>query len=149
MKLGDFLDNELILPELSARTKSRVLAELVAAVAERRPEIDVEAAHKVLLEREALGTTGIGEGIAIPHGKLDALEDIVLVVGRSAEGVEFDALDFRPCHIFFLVLAPEKVAGMHLRILAHISRMLKDDAFRKAFLCAEGREGLAKLLEGA
>ncbi|NJB66715.1 PTS system nitrogen regulatory IIA component [Desulfobaculum xiamenense] len=118
-------------------------------MAERRPEIDVEAAHKVLLEREALGTTGIGEGIAIPHGKLDALEDIVLVVGRSAEGVEFDALDFRPCHIFFLVLAPEKVAGMHLRILAHISRMLKDDAFRKAFLCAEGREGLAKLLEGA
>lgn len=149
MKLGDLLDKDLILPKLEARTKKQVLAELVAAVSNRFPDLDKQAALDVLIEREKLGTTGIGDGIAIPHGKLDGLEDIVVVVGRSVDGVEFEALDQKPCHILFLVLAPEQVAGMHLRVLAHISRLLKDDAFRKSFSEADTDDDLWRLLKGA
>ncbi|SKA71874.1 PTS sugar transporter subunit IIA [Desulfobaculum bizertense] len=147
MKLGDFLSKELIIPELSARTKKAVLAELVAAVHSVQPELDETHVLDVLLEREALGTTGIGDGIAIPHGKIAELESVLVVVGRSAEGVEFDALDFEPCKIFFLVLAPEKVAGVHLRVLAHISRMLKEEDFRQQFLSASEDELKALLFE--
>jgi nitrogen PTS system EIIA component len=140
MVLKDFLNKDLLLPELQARNKTEVLAELVAVLAQKVPSLDAEAAFRVLKDRESLGSTGIGEGVAIPHGKLEGLERIVLVVGRSSEGVDFDALDRKPCHIFFMVLAPEQVAGMHLRILASITRLLKDEAFRHAFLTAQDRE---------
>jgi PTS system nitrogen regulatory IIA component len=125
------------------------LAELVKGIGEDLPELDTEAALNVLVEREALGTTGIGDGVAIPHGKMDSLDEIILAVGRSTKGVDFESLDFKPCTIFFLVLAPEQVAGMHLRILAHISRLLKDEEFRKSFMGANGREELWKLLRSA
>lgn len=146
MKLGDYLDNELVLPELEAKTKPDVLAELIEPIGRKIPGFDVDKAHKVLLEREYLGTTGIGDGVAIPHGKLESLDDIILVVGRSRDGVDFEALDFKHCNIFFLVLAPEQVAGIHLRILAHISRLLKDDHFRQAFMAADDKDSLWNLL---
>ena len=146
MQLADYLDKELVLAELTAKSKSEVLRELVAPLQGREEGVDPERAYVVLMEREKLGTTGIGDGVAIPHGKLDDLERIIVVVGRSAEGVEFEALDFSPCRIFFLVLAPEQVAGMHLKVLAHISRLIKDQEFRSQFLAAEGRDGLWNLL---
>lgn len=146
MKLADFLDRDLVLPELKAKTKSEVLAELVAALSLKLPDLDAERTRQVLLEREHLGTTGIGEGVAIPHGKMEDLQEIVLVVGRSKAGVDFDALDFKPCTIFFLVLAPEQVAGTHLRILATISRLLRDENFRRSFLAAADRDELWRLL---
>ena len=146
MKLEEYLDKELVIPQLTARTKPEVLAELVAPIAKVKPGFDAEVALNVLLERENLGTTGIGENVAIPHGKLEQLDEILLVVGRSEGGVEFDALDFKPCSIFFLVLAPEQVAGMHLRILAHISRLLKDESFRQSFMAADTREALWTLM---
>lgn len=146
MRLADFLDRDLVLPELKARTKSEVLAELVAALGSKLPDLDAERTRQVLQEREHLGTTGIGEGVAIPHGKMEDLQEIVLVVGRSKAGVDFDALDFKPCTIFFLVLAPEQVAGTHLRILATISRLLRDESFRRSFLAAADRDELWRLL---
>ncbi|GAB7022890.1 PTS sugar transporter subunit IIA [Salidesulfovibrio brasiliensis] len=149
MKLGDYLEQDLVIPELASADKAGALGELVAPLGKRFPEIDTDAAYRVLLEREGLGTTGIGDGIAIPHGKLDTLERIVVVAGRSIDGVNFDALDFKPCHIFFLVLAPEQVAGMHLRILAHISRILKDESFRKGFMEAASGDELWKLLKNS
>lgn len=149
MTIGDLLSKELVLPDLSAGTKNGVLAELVAAAGDVVPGLDPEEAVAVLKEREKLGTTGIGDGIAIPHGKMRSIEKIVLVVGRSAGGVEFDALDHKPCTIFFLVLAPEQVAGQHLRVLANISRLLKDESFRKSFAAADGLDGLWQLLRGA
>lgn len=146
MKLEEYLDRALVLPELRATSKSAVLAELIAPVAGVLPGFDAQQALRVLLERELLGSTGIGDGIAIPHGKLPGLPRIVLVAGRGRHGVDFDALDRKPCTIFFLVLAPEQVAGMHLRLLAHISRLLKDEAFRREFLSAPDKEALWKLL---
>jgi PTS system nitrogen regulatory IIA component len=149
MKLSDYLERGLILPDLAARTKSEVLAELVEPLAEAVPGLDLERARKVLAEREGLGTTGIGDGVAIPHGKMDSLEKITVVVGRSRGGVEYEALDHKPCAIFFLVLAPEQVTSLHLRILAHVSRLLRDDNFRRAFLEADGADGLWSLLKAA
>ncbi|MBU1000900.1 MAG: PTS sugar transporter subunit IIA [Proteobacteria bacterium] len=149
MNLGDLLEKDLILPKLKAGTKQEVLAELVAAAADRLPELELETTLEILIERERLGTTGIGNGIAIPHGKMDHLENIVVVVGRSVQGIEFDALDQKPCHIFFLVLAPEQVAGLHLRVLAHISRLLKEESFRNSFVAAATGDDLWRLLKGA
>ncbi|TVM18329.1 PTS sugar transporter subunit IIA [Oceanidesulfovibrio indonesiensis] len=146
MRLADYLDKDLLISNIQATEKGAVLAELIAPVSEKIPNLDADKALKVLLEREYLGTTGIGDGIAIPHGKLEDLDEIVLVVGRSPGGVDFEALDFKLCTIFFLVLAPEKVAGMHLRILAHISRLLKEESFRRQFLEAGDKEQLWDLL---
>jgi nitrogen PTS system EIIA component len=140
MILREFLSKDLLLPDLQAGSKTEVLAELVAALARQHPDVDAGAAFRVLRDRESLGSTGIGDGVAIPHGKLAGLERIMLVVGRSPSGVDFDALDHKPCHIFFMVLAPEQVAGMHLRILASITRLLKNDAFRHSFLTAPDKD---------
>lgn len=146
MELMEYLSKDLILPELSSTTKQEVLKELVRPLENKFPKFNTKNAYKVLLEREQLGSTGIGDGVAIPHGKLRELNKIVVVVGRSFLGVDFDALDKKPCHIFFLVLAPENVAGLHLRILAHISRILKDPGFRQAFMEAKGVDGIWNLL---
>lgn len=146
MQLEEFLRRDFLLDELEADNKSDALAELTAPLAGALPDFDPKTAHKVLTDREALGTTGIGDGVAIPHGKMPGLEKIVIVVGRSLKGVAFDALDFKPCHVFFLVLAPEHVAGLHLRILAHISRLLSDESFREAFMRADGGDALWKVL---
>lgn len=149
MHLEEYLQPEFVIGELASETKPEVLAELVAPIAANLPGFDAKTALRVLLERENLGTTGIGDGVAIPHGKMENLERIVIVVGRSLKGVNFEALDFKPCRIFFLVLAPEHVAGLHLRILAHISRLLSDETFRHAFMNAENNEALWKVLTDA
>lgn len=147
MRLDEYIDPALVLPDLAATSKTGVLEEMTAAIAGRHPHLDAGLALSVLLDREGLGTTGIGDGVAIPHGKLPALESIIMLVGRSREGVEFESLDFKPCNIFFLVLAPEQMTGIHLRILAHISRLIKDDSFRKEFFEAPDRDALFKLLQ--
>ncbi len=149
MRLDDFLQKEFIIPDLRSENKMDALAELAAPLKKRWPDFDLEKAHRVLMEREALGTTGIGDGVAIPHGKMDNLDQIVIVVGRSVKGLNFEALDFKPCHILFLVMAPEHVAGLHLRILAHISRLLSDESFRQEFMAAQGVDELWKTLGGA
>ncbi|MFV0422842.1 PTS sugar transporter subunit IIA [Oleidesulfovibrio sp.] len=149
MKLGEYLDKELIIHELSASTKNEVLAELVKPVVSKYPDLSGETIIRILQDRENLGTTGIGDGIAIPHGKVDGLEKIILVVGRSSDGIDFEALDYKLCNVFFLVLAPEQVAGMHLRILAQISRLLKDKDFRSSFAQAASAQELWTLLQHA
>jgi len=147
MRLGEYLHRELVLPDLQATTKAAVLSEMTAALAAFDPTVDADTALGVLLEREGLGTTGIGDGVAIPHGKMAQLDHILVCVGRSIGGVDFAALDYKPCTIFFLVLAPEQVTGMHLRILAHISRLLKDESFRRDFEEAVSRDALYEILQ--
>jgi PTS system nitrogen regulatory IIA component len=146
MRLGEYLRKDFVLDDLKASDKPEVLAELVSPVAKSFPDLDPEKALRVLMDRENLGTTGIGDGVAIPHGKMDSLKEIVIVAGRSRTGVEFESLDHKPCRIFFLVLAPEHVAGMHLRILAQISRLLSDESFRGSFLDAQDSDSLWRVL---
>ncbi len=130
MKITEILAPEAILPDMRATSKAEALEELAGVVAKRHPGIDRERLVEVLHEREELGSTAIGEGIAIPHGKLHGIGDVVAVFGRSMKGVEFDSLDGGPTRLFFLLVAPDDSAGVHLKALARISRLLKDRDFR-------------------
>lgn len=146
MKILDVLLKEAILSDLKADDKKGVLEELVAPVA-RIAEIDHDYLVKVLMERERLGSTGIGEGIGIPHGKVKDLESLVLGFGLSKKGVDFDSMDGQPAYIFFLLLTPENSTGLHLKLLARISRILKNDPFKQKLLRATHRDEIYSIIK--
>jgi PTS system nitrogen regulatory IIA component len=146
MKILDVLLKEAILPDLKANDKKGVLEELVTPVA-RIADINHDYLVKVLMERERLGSTGIGEGIGIPHGKVKGLESLVLGFGLSKKGVDFDSMDGQPAHIFFLLLTPENSTGLHLKLLARISRILKNDPFKQRLLHATNRDEIYSIIE--
>lgn len=137
MTITRFLLPEDIIADLMSTTKEEALAELAAKIIERQQSgISHAEVLKILLERERLGSTGIGDGVAIPHGKIRNAKDLMLVFGRSLSGVDFNSLDGRPAHLFFLLIAPEQAVGEHLKMLARISRILKDPSTRKRLLDA-------------
>jgi PTS system nitrogen regulatory IIA component len=142
MQIIDMFKKEYIIEELKAKSKRAVLAELSEIFTHYHSGIQSEAMVEVLLDREKLGSTGIGDGIAIPHGKLKGLDHLVIAFGRSREGIDFDAIDGKPVHIFFLLMAPESSTGQHLKALAKISRMLKDQEFRSSLMSAKNTEEL-------
>jgi nitrogen PTS system EIIA component len=140
MQIIDMFKKEYIIEELKAKSKRAVLVELSEIFTHYHSGIQGEAMVEVLLDREKLGSTGIGDGIAIPHGKLKGLDHLVIAFGRSREGIDFDAIDGKPVHIFFLLMAPESSTGQHLKALAKISRMLKDQEFRSSLMSAKNTE---------
>ena len=146
MKILDVLLKEAILSDLKANDKKGVLEELVTPVA-RIADINHDYLVKVLIERERLGSTGIGEGIGIPHGKVKGLESLVLGFGLSKKGVDFDSMDGQPAHIFFLLLTPENSTGLHLKLLARISRILKNEPFKQRLLHATNRDEIYSIIE--
>lgn len=147
MKITDYLTPELVVAELEQGSKDETLKLLSAQVAEVFPELSEAKILTVLQDREALGSTGIGGGIAIPHGKMAELEKIVVLFARSRQGVDFAAVDGQPVHLFFLLLAPEDSAGIHLKTLAQISRMLKNRNFCDQLLEAEDRSSLFAMIK--
>jgi len=146
MKIIDMLKTDYILEELKSGNKRDVLKELVGSFMKIHQKLDSEATLDVLFEREKLGSTGIGEGIAIPHGKITGLDQLILSFGRSAVGIDFDAMDGKPVHLFFLLIAPENSAGQHLKTLAKISKMLKDSVFRTKLMAAKSKDELYKII---
>ena len=137
MHLTDILSQEMVWPTLSAQTKPEVVKELAERMAAADPSLNAEVVAGVLMERERLGSTGIQDGIAIPHGKVPGLERIVIACGLKPSGIEFDAHDEKPTKIFFVLLAPEFAAGLHLKALARLSRLLKDGKFRDRLLSSK------------
>ena len=135
MKISEILDKDSIVANLESTTKIGVLKELSLAIATATNAAPDDIAA-VLLERETLGSTGIGGGIAIPHGKLDAVKSVTVGFGLSREGVEYDSLDNRLVHIFFLLLTPENSTGGHLKVLAQISKLLKKTQFKEGLQAA-------------
>jgi nitrogen PTS system EIIA component len=146
MQLEQIFKMEFINADLAAKNKDEALAEMVNTIIRGGVKLDSSSIIEILKQRENLGSTGIGEGVAIPHGKISALNDIVVAFGRSIEGIAFDSLDGKPVHLLFLLLAPENSAGQHLKILAKISKMLKDVNFRKKLLKAKSRSDLYKII---
>ena len=146
MKILDVLLKEAILSDLTAIDKKGVLDELVTPVA-RLTHINHDYLVKVLMEREQLGSTGIGEGVGIPHGKVKYLESLVIGFGLSRKGVDFDSMDGRPTHIFFLLITPENSTGLHLKLLARISKILKNDAFKQKLLHANGKDEIYSIIK--
>ena len=137
MHITDIFKKGYIIEDLKSKTKRAVLAELSEILMQGDVKVDTRLMVDVLMEREKLGSTGIGDGIAIPHGKLKGIDHLLLSFGRSREGIDFDSIDNRPVHLFFLLMAPESSTGQHLKALAKISRMLKDEHFRSVLLSAK------------
>lgn len=146
LKISDSMGDELIIDELNARNKADVLREFSDLLAANGAVGDKDELVRILSAREALGSTGIGEGVAIPHGKIKGMKGLVLAFGRSTKGVEFDSLDGQPAHLFFLLLAPEDAPGEHLKALARISRLMKNGGFREALMRASDKKEIKRII---
>ncbi len=146
MKVTEFLDVKGIKLDLQASEKQDILKELVDILADVKDIGDKKLILKALLERESLGSTGIGQGIAIPHGKTDKVKELISVLAISKKGVNFEALDGEPVYIFFLLVAPKDAAGPHLKALAQISRMLRDTYFCDLLRRCESTEQIYDLI---
>lgn len=146
MKITDILEENSIIEELTSRDKKGVLEELVSVLVDHGRLKDTEKSVQVLLERERLGSTGIGDGIAIPHGKLRQINSIICSFGRTRTGIDFQSIDEKPTYLFFLLLAPEDSASEHLQALARLSRLLKDDQLRKQLLKAKTKQDIYRII---
>jgi nitrogen PTS system EIIA component len=147
MKITDVLSPELVLPELSGNDKSSVLRELASHLCRKHRNVEISDLVAVLEERERLGSTAIGDGIAIPHGKLRGVANILGIFGRHRAGVDFDSLDGKPTHLFFVLVAPEDSSSLHLKALARVSRLLKDQPFRERLLNASDAAEIYRLIK--
>jgi PTS system nitrogen regulatory IIA component len=146
VRITEFLKLDAVVSQLAAKTKSDVLAELAASVSRVTPSVPFSRIHEVLSEREKIGSTGMEKGVAIPHGRLSELADLVACFGVSKQGIDFDARDGRPSHFFFALVAPENSAGVHLKALSKVSRLFRSDTLRDAILAANTREEIYALI---
>lgn len=147
MKVLDILDPNAICLDLKSPSKTEAIQELCQILFSNSKIKDAQAVLNALMEREKLGSTGIGQGVAIPHGKTDHAQDLVAAIGISKKGVEFEALDGEPVHLIFLLVAPPDSAGIHLKALARISRLLKDKFFRQALKEAKTIEEIQRIIK--
>ncbi len=150
MNIMSFLDERAVSVDVKAQqSKEEVIRELVELLVKSGAikEREVGKLVQILLKRESLGSTGIGQGVAIPHGKSDCVTRLVGAFGISRAGVNFDALDGEPAHLFFLLVAPEDSAGPHLKALARISRLLKDKHFRDTLRTAKDEKTVVHIID--
>ncbi|MBI4340698.1 MAG: PTS sugar transporter subunit IIA [Candidatus Omnitrophica bacterium] len=150
MTIMSFLDERAVTTDLKVPNQSKeeiiqALVQLLVAAGAIK-EKDVARLVQILLKRESLGSTGIGQGVAIPHGKCDCVKDLVAAFGVCRSGIAFDSLDGEPVHLFFLLVAPEDSAGPHLKALARISRLLKDKHFRDTLKNAKDEKTLVRII---
>ncbi|MEE4356971.1 MAG: PTS sugar transporter subunit IIA [Desulfococcaceae bacterium] len=145
MKIVDVLQKDAVLTALKARDKKGLIEEMGGPTA-RIAGVKTEELVRVLLERERLGTTGIGGGIGIPHGKLKGIDSLILGFGLSREGVDFESIDGKPTHIFFLLLTPENSIDIHLRMLARISGILKNEIFKQRLMNAADADEILEII---
>ncbi len=149
MKIIDILSSECVIPDLQAEDRDGVIRELldVLVKAGKIKKEDEDKVFKQLIDREELGSTAIGNGIAIPHTKSEYVSELVSAFGISHKGVDFKALDGEKVYLFFLLVAPKESAGPHLKALAKITRLLKDKNFRNLLMQVKTREEALKLIE--
>ena len=146
MKIMEILVNDAVILNLGVGSKREVLTEMAGALAKVEPQIEADRLLEVLLEREALQSTGIGDGVAIPHGKMAGLDRLVASFARSPEGVDFESIDGRSTHHFFLLVVPEHSGGQYLKALARISRFFRDAAFRQQLTNAETQSDIIRAI---
>jgi len=148
MQIMEFLSKKAILADIKSTKKEEVIKELVDALV-AAGEIEKRCRNKLieaLTTRESLGSTAIGQGIAIPHAKSDCVDKLIAAFGISKKGVDFDSLDGEPAYIFFLLVAPQDSAGPHLKALARISRLLKDKYFRDSLRACTDDKSIVKIV---
>ena len=143
------LEHDNILLAMTARNKEGALAELAAVLQRHCPQVSLEAICQVLRDREQIGSTGVGNGVAIPHGRVAGLSRLLVCFGRSQDGIGFDAIDNQPVHYFFLILSPPEVAEEYLQTLARASRLLKQPEKRRLLRLAASVQEISALFQGA
>jgi PTS system nitrogen regulatory IIA component len=146
MRIDDILKKDSIIADLVGTNKEEVLREVTDFLQSQGLIKDKESLLNTLIEREKLGSTGIGENVAIPHGKSDELSKIITVFARSLKGVDFEALDQKPVHFVCMVIAPSNSTGQHLKTLARISRIFKNNNLRDGILKLQNADQIYSLL---
>jgi PTS system nitrogen regulatory IIA component len=146
MKIDEILKKESVIADLVGKNKLEVIKEMIECLKQNNIIKDDQALFATLMEREKLGSTGIGENVAIPHGKSDELTQIITVFARSLGGVNFESLDQKPVHFVCMVIAPAHSTGQHLKALARISRLFKNQALREGILKAEDTNAIYSIL---
>jgi PTS system nitrogen regulatory IIA component len=147
MKITDILVREASILDLKSTTKDDLLVEMAGALASVETALEPGMLVRILREREALQSTGIGEGVAIPHGKVHGLGRLVATFARSKGGVDFDSIDGQPTQLLFLLIVPEQSGGQHLKALARISRFFRDASFREKLLAANDLDEIFRAIE--
>lgn len=142
--IADLIENKILL-NMKAEDNQSAIEELTDLIDDKVSSINNKVLVDDLMEREKLGSTGIGKGIALPHVRTEAVEGVVVAFGRSEKGVDFNALDDKPVHLFFLIASPENSENEYLNTLARVSRLLKKDQFREELLEAESNEAIIAL----
>lgn len=146
MKLLDFLFSGSVSAELESNDKSGVLGELVDILLRNYDSLPRDEILSILLDREKIGSTGIGDGVAIPHGKSSNIPQLMAAFGRSTRGIDFDSIDGKKVHFFCLLLAPEDSIGDHLKALARISRLFKNPEMREQLMQAKDSDEILTIL---
>ncbi len=146
MKIADFLKKEWVIDELKGTDKNSILRELAEVLVKPCEVSSVEELVQILIEREKLGSTGIGDGIAIPHGRMKRLKNFLISFGRSLKGVDFDSIDGKPSQIFFLVMSPENSAVENLKLLGRIVTLLKDSSFKRRLMEASSSNEIFQII---
>ena len=147
MKLMEILSPNSTIVDLKGETKEAIIEELVDALEVGKVITDKSKVLKAVLEREKVMSTGIGDGIAIPHGKSDAVIRLAAALGTQRRGVEFEALDGEAAYVFFLLVSPANISGPHIKALARISRLLKNDDFKKKLIASSTAEEVISAIE--
>ena len=146
MKIDEILKRESVIAELLGNNKVDVIKEMTQCLKENNFIKNDQALFETLMEREKLGSTGIGENVAIPHGKSEEITQIITVLARSKNGVEFESLDKKPVHFVCMVIAPANSTGQHLKVLARLSRLFKNQGLREEILKAGNSDSIYSIL---
>jgi len=147
LRIIDFLCKKAININLEAKDKKHAIIELIELLAKEKKVKDVTKTYQCVMNREKIGTTGVGQGIAIPHCRTDAVDELTSAFGISRQGIDFESLDGEPVHLIFLIVSPPDSGGQHLRALARISHLFKDKFFRQSLLDANSVEEVIRIFE--
>ena len=147
MKLSKFTEESLINFNLKGKTKNEIITELVDLAAKSKLVKDRDELYQAVIEREKLVTTGVGYGVAFPHAKTKAVKGILIAFGRSSAGVDFEAMDKKPVHLFFLIAAPEDAIGAHLNVMARLSYIMKAEKVREKLMQTQSPKELLEIID--
>ena len=147
MKIMDILVKDAVVLSLKAKDKNGILEEMSRSLAAAEPSVPADELLSVLIDREELQSTGIGEGVAIPHGKMAGLDRLMATFARSDDGVDFASIDGKPTQLYFMLVVPEHSGGQHLKALARISRFFRDPSFRGKLMDATSTEAIFRAIE--
>lgn len=145
MKLSDLLSEKYIIPNLKSREKEDVINELIDLFKGDEKVNDIDKVRAAVMDREKIMSTGVGKNFAIPHGKTDAVNDIICAFGRTSEPIDYQSLDSQPVYLVFLIVGKDTMVSTHIKLLSRISRMMTKDAFREKLLKETTVEGIIKL----